>query len=465
MYPFYPMSKKKKIVITSILLVVAGLLWKFLGATPDPQDTEETAIRTAVARIWPLKVVVEATGRVVPEREVEIKCKASGEITNLPVEVSQPVKLGDLLVQLDPVDEERAVKREKAALSASRAKVAQARLNLSIAERDYASEQTRARSAEKSAEAKAQEAEAKLVRITTLFDKKMASLEELEVAKSVSAAAQADWQSAQARVQDLESRKAEVESRQQEISMAEAQAEADQLTLSDAEQRLADTTVLAPIDGVVASRNVQVGQIIASGINNVGGGTAVMTLADLTRIYVLVSVDESDIGKVAAGQAARITVDAFPEEVFKGEVVLVATKGVTTSNVVTFEVKVEVSGDNRTLLKPEMTANVSIVTKDKLDSLLVPVTALERKKGQSWVTILVADGNTNRRQVTIGDSNSEFVEILKGVEVGELVVLAPENGQSRWQADKKEKDDAAKKGGTARTDRFKMRLMGGGHGK
>jgi len=459
------MSKKKKIVITSILLVVAGLLWKFLGATPDPQDTEETAIRTAVARIWPLKVVVEATGRVVPEREVEIKCKASGEITNLPVEVSQPVKLGDLLVQLDPVDEERAVKREKAALSASRAKVAQARLNLSIAERDYASEQTRARSAEKSAEAKAQEAEAKLVRITTLFDKKMASLEELEVAKSVSAAAQADWQSAQARVQDLESRKAEVESRQQEISMAEAQAEADQLTLSDAEQRLADTTVLAPIDGVVASRNVQVGQIIASGINNVGGGTAVMTLADLTRIYVLVSVDESDIGKVAAGQAARITVDAFPEEVFKGEVVLVATKGVTTSNVVTFEVKVEVSGDNRTLLKPEMTANVSIVTKDKLDSLLVPVTALERKKGQSWVTILVADGNTNRRQVTIGDSNSEFVEILKGVEVGELVVLAPENGQSRWQADKKEKDDAAKKGGTARTDRFKMRLMGGGHGK
>ena len=59
----------------------------------------------------------------------------------------------------------------------------------------------------------------------------------------------------------------------------------------------------------------------------------------------------------------------------------------------------------------------------------------------------------------------KFVEILKGVEVGELVVLTPENGQSRWQADKKEKDDSAKKGGNGRTDRFKMRLMGGGHGK
>jgi len=459
------MSMKKKIIIAVILLAVVGLLWKFLRATPDPQETEKTAMRTAIARIWPLKVVVDATGRVVPEREVEIKCKASGEIIKLPVEVSLPVKQGDLLVQLDPVNEDRAVKREKAALSMSRAKVAQARLNLSIAEREYSSEQTRARSAEKSAEAAAQEAAAKLARVSTLLEKKLASHEEFEVSRSVNAAAQADWQSAQARVLDLESLKAEIESRRQEISIAEAQAEADQLTLSDAEQRLADTTVLSPIDGVVASKNVQIGQIIASGINNVGGGTTVLTIADLSRIYVLVSVDESDIGQVAAGQPSRITVDAYPEEVFKGEVVLVATKGGTVSNVVTFEVKVEVSGDNRALLKPEMTANVSIVTKDKLDSLLVPVTALERKRGLSWLTILEKDGNTNRRLVTIGDSNSEFVEILKGVEVGETVVLTPEGGQSRWQSDKKEKDEAPQKGGSAREDRMKMRAMGGSRGK
>lgn len=245
--------------------------------------------------------------------------------------------------------------------------------------------------------------------------------------------------------------------------MAEATAEGDQLSLSDSEQRLADTTILAPIDGVVSSRNVQVGQIIASGINNVGGGTAVLTLADLTRIYVLVSVDESDIGRVATGQPAKITVDAYPEEVFKGEVVLVATKGVNVSNVVTFEVKVEISGDNRALLKPEMTANVSIVTKNKLDSLLVPVTALERKRGLSWLTVLGKDGSSNRRLVTIGDSNSDFVEILKGVEVGEKVVLSPENGQSRWRSDKN--DDSAKKSTSARDDMRKMRLMGGSRSK
>ncbi|MBA3015764.1 MAG: efflux RND transporter periplasmic adaptor subunit [Proteobacteria bacterium] len=457
------MSKTKKIIVFIVALISIILLWEFLKPTPDPSETQNKEVRTAIARIWPLKVVVDATGRVVPEREVEIKCKASGEVITLPVEVSQEVKMGDLLVQLDPADEKRAVQRGKAAVTGSRAKVAQARFNLAIAERDYVSEQSRAQSSEKAAIAKAKEAEAKLARLTQLFDKKMASAEELDVARSVHAVSQAEWQSAIARVQDLESKKAQVNSRRQEITMAEAAAESDQLTLSDAEQRLADTTIVAPIDGVVSSRNVQVGQIIASGINNIGGGTAVLTLADLTRIYVLVSVDESDIGRVATGQPARITVDAYPEQVFKGEVVLVATKGINVSNVVTFEVKVEVSGDNRTLLKPEMTANVSIVTKNKLDSLLVPVTALERKKGLSWLTVLDKDGASNRRLVTIGDSNSEFVEILKGVEVGEKVVLSPENGQSRWRSDKKE--DSTKKAPSARDDMRKMRLMGGSHNK
>jgi len=457
---------KRKILLPLALLIAAFIIWQLVKPSPTSKLSEETSARTAIARIWPLKVVVDATGRVVPEREVEIKCKASGEVTKLPVEVSQAVREGELLVQLDPVDEERAVKRGRAALSMARAKVAQSRLNLAIAERDYASEQTRAISAEKSAQAKAREAEAKEARITTLLEKKMASLEELEGAKSANAAAQADWQSAQARVTDIASKKAEVEARQQDITMAEAQAETETLTLSDAEQRLADTTVTAPIDGVIASRNVQIGQIIASGINNVGGGTTVLTLADLTRLYVLVSVDESDIGRVAAGQPAKITVDAYPDEVFSGEVVLVATKGVTVSNVVTFEVKVEVTGDNRSLLKPEMTANVSIVTKNKLDSLLVPVTALERKKGQSWITVLTKDGTSNRRLVTIGDSNSEFVEIIKGVEIGEVVLLAPEGGQSRWQSDKAEKKDSgAKKSPNARDDRMKMNLMGGSHSK
>ena len=84
------------------------------------------------------------------------------------------------------------------------------------------------------------------------------------------------------------------------------------------------------MDGVVTDRKVQTGTIIASGVSNVGGGTTILTLSDLSRIYVLASVDESDIGKVQVGQPATITVDAYPSMQFAGKVVRIASKGVRT---------------------------------------------------------------------------------------------------------------------------------------
>ncbi|MDA8160903.1 MAG: efflux RND transporter periplasmic adaptor subunit [Desulfobacteraceae bacterium] len=450
------MNKRIAVVIL-IILIVLGLLWKIFKNDASVKKVEAPPEKTAIARIWPFKMLVDATGRVTPEREVAIKCKASGEVVKVPVEMSQAVKKGDLLAQLDPGQEERGVGRAQAELTAARAQAAQARLNLTVAERDLVSEGERAKSAEQAAQAKASEEQAKEGRAEALFAKKMISQEELEAAKSANAAAQAGLKDAQARVRDVGSKKDRVEARRQEVSEATAQVEATRLRLADAEERLADTKILSPLDGVVASCNVQAGQIISSGIDTVGGGTTIMTVDDLSRTYVLVAVDESDIGKVAPGQPAKIRVDAYPDQVFNGEVALVGNRGINNSSMITFEVKVEVKDDKRDLLKPEMTANVSIVTKDKLDSLLVPVSALERRKGLSWVTVKKKDGSTSRRLVVIGDSNSEFVEILKGLEVGERVVLTPEGGLSRWQADRQGKDGQ----GGKRLDRgAKLRLMG-----
>ena len=217
--------------------------------------------------------------------------------------------------------------------------------------------------------------------------------------------------------------------------------------------------MLAPLDGVVAEQNVQVGQIIASGINNVGGGTTVMKLADLSHIYVLVSVDESDIGRIEVGQQAQITVDAHPNAVFPGQVVRVAIKGTIESNVVTFEVKVEVSGLNQQLLKPEMTANVEIVAVEKDGVLLVPVAALERRRHENFVTVRKEDGTTQQRAVQTGASDGEFMEITSGLAEGEEVLIPDEIAQGRWQSDKN------KKGENVRNDVRRMRMMGGGRGR
>jgi HlyD family secretion protein len=185
----------------------------------------------------------------------------------------------------------------------------------------------------------------------------------------------------------------------------------------------------------VSARTVQIGQIIASGINNVGGGTAMLTISDLSHIFVLASVDESDIGGVELDQKVLITADAFPGKRFFGKVVRIAAKGVNVSNVVTFEVRVEVMSDDKALLKPEMTANVEIVVAEKEDVLTLPTRAVVRKAGKTFVALKQADGSIKEDvPVTIGLSSGNDVEVQDGVQENDSVVFKKNDSDSRWKA-------------------------------
>ncbi|MBI5787589.1 MAG: efflux RND transporter periplasmic adaptor subunit [Candidatus Schekmanbacteria bacterium] len=447
---------KKTLLIISLLLVAGGLIWKYYIFAPAADEEKEKQKQPQIVSVkrGDLKVVVEATGRVIPEQEVEIKCKASGEIIKLPVDVSDMVKKGDLLLQLDPDDEERSVKQAEVTLAGSEARLSQSKLNLKIAERDLASERIRSEADLKSAEAKLKETAAKLARAQQLFEKKMISSAELDTIQSGQAQAAADLENARARIDDLKTKEVEINSKREDIEIAVAQVESDQLSLSDARERLKDTKVAAPIDGVVSGKNVQIGQIIASGISNVGGGTTVLSLADLSRIYVLVAVDESDIGKIVNGQPAQIMVDAHPDTIFRGQVMRVATKGTITANVVTFEVKVEVTGENKRLLMPEMTANVEIAADQKHAVLLVPVAAIERRQQNQIVWMSKPDGSLQERTVETGVSDGASLEILSGLMEGEKVILIPEE---EWQEGKEKKPGGA----SAHKDVMRMRMMGG----
>jgi multidrug efflux pump subunit AcrA (membrane-fusion protein) len=448
----------KKLAIAVVLLLAVGAgVWLFWWRGRAASARDKPAAPTSVkAQRGPIRMTVSTSGRVVPNLEVEIKCKASGEVTKLPFDVSDAVKKGDLLVQLDPVDEERSVKRAETSLAVSRARLAQARVKLKTAEADLATERSRAAAALKSSEARAKDARAKRDRVEKLLEQKLTSREEFDTACTSQAAAEADLTAARARVKELETRKLGLETRRQDIKIAEAQVTNDEIALSDARQRLADTKVVAPMDGVVAARNVQTGQIISSGISNVGGGTAVLVLADLSRVFVLASVDESDIGKVAVGQKALITADAHKDRRFFGEVVRVATKGKVVSNVVTFEVKIEVKSRGRSLLKPEMTANVEIVAADRQDAVLVPVQAVGRRRRERYVTVKGAGGKTEERVVKTGVSDGEFMEITEGLEAGETVLVQEGKEASRWRPGS---DQARNR---RRTQRMQMRALGGG---
>lgn len=428
------MWRKKKIVIPAVVILaalVAGGAWVSRGRDkPNPAASEPT---TATVTRGDVRLAVACTGRVVANLDVDIKCKASGEITGLPFDISDEVKKGKLLLELDPVDEQRELSQSQVKLAASQARLVIAQQNLAIAESDLRTARRRAQAALESAQARATDTRAKADRMKQLLAKELCSQEECDTAVTSAAQAEGDLVAAQVAIEELKTQEEALELKHQDIVLAQTQVDSDTIALTQAQDRLADTKVVSPIDGVVVARNVQVGQIIASGVSNVGGGTTVLTLSDLSHLFVLASVDESDIGKVAVGQETIVTADAFPGKTFDGKIVRIATRGVTESNVVTFEVKIEVTGKDRPLLRPEMTANVEIVAAEKFDVLTVPAEAVVRKGRQRFATV-VKGGQKEERTVETGISDGLTTEVVSGLSEGETVLVHSGGGDSRWSA-------------------------------
>ena len=399
------------------------------------------ASRTAAAAVDPSELVpvargtvektVDSAGKVVSNLDVDIKCRASGEVVKLPFDISQHVRKGDLLCQLDPTDEKLAVRQAEAQVAQSTAKLEQAKQNYRTAELNLGTTREKAEAALASAKVRAANLAAKADRQRELIAQQLGSKEDYETAQTDAASAKSDERAAEVAVEELKQQAIQLDYKAQDVKTAEAQAQADQITLDTQRQQLAYTTVDSPLDGTVSALDVQLGSIVASGTGGFSGGTTIMTLSDLSRIFVTATVDESDIGGVAVGQAARVVVDSFPGRTFGGRVVRIATTGVSASNVVTFEVKVEVLDDHKDLLKPQMTGTVTIVEASRPDVLHVPAAAVTRQAGRATVTL--ADGS--KRSVTLGLSGSDEVEVTSGLKAGEPVVLGAEELPTKWKSD------------------------------
>ncbi len=371
----------KTLLALIVLAALAGGGYYYYRQQAEAKEKEAAApkIETAPVERGDLAITVSASGRVEAEREVEIKSKASGEVVQITADISDSVKSGQLLFKLDPTDEERSVAKLKATLSMSKAKLEQVKLGVTAAEEKLAADTARANADLKSAQAERDEFRARLRRARDLYDQKVISREEYDTAVTKGVQTQAALDNAGIKMDDLKVQSLELDKTRQEIPIAEAQVENDTVALEDALQRLRDTEIFAPIDGIVSSRSIQEGFIVASGVSNVGGGTTAMKIIDLSRVYTIAAVDEADIAGVVPGVKATVTADAHKGVEFPGRVVRVAATGLVESNVVTFDVKVEVEGRRKGLLKPEMTTNVLILVDERKNALLVPASAVVRK--------------------------------------------------------------------------------------
>lgn len=391
----------------------------------------EPKIPTAKVELGSIKQSVQATGTMSSNLDVDIKCKAGGQVTKLPLDVSDTVKKGDLLVELDPVDEQPPKDLAEAALAISTSKLASAKANLAIAEMQLVTDKTRASAAVNSTQATTDRAKLRMDRLKGAVAENAATQEDLDQSIADWKVAVANLDLAHVQIDELKREEAALELKRQDVKLCEAQVKSDEVNLSLAKLHLDECKVFAPMDGVISARPIQIGTIISSAISNVGGGTTVLTISDLSRMFSLATVDESDIGAVALGQKVNVTADAYPGKKFTGKVTRIATKGVNVSNVVTFEVQIEILDQKKNLLKPQMTTNVEIVAAEKDKVLTIPNDALSRKKGEKLVTIQKADGTTEDRTVEVGVVAGDKTEIISGLNEGDVVVLR-KGGGDRW---------------------------------
>ncbi len=392
---------------------------------PAPAPAPVCEIRpvpTAAAVRMTLTDSVRAAGRVVANRDVEVKCKASGQVVQLPLEVGDSVKAGEILAQIDPVDEQRKVRQTEIQLTVSKADLAASKELLAIAETNLEIAQRKAEANLRAAESNEANVREKANRMRALLNGKLCSQEEYENAAAAAVQAAASLENTRTGHDELKNQERSLNLKRQDVKQAEAAVARDEITLAIAQDRLRDTRVTAPLDGVVTKRDVQVGQIITSATSTIGGGTTIATLSDLSRIFVCASVGETDIGRLRPDLPVVVTTDAFPGRPFTGKLARIAPCGANIAGAVTFEARIEILDRNRGCLKPEMSATAEIIVEQKKHAVAVPQGALlQAAPGVFCVEVVTKKGAAVPREIQTGLHDGAFVEVLSGLKPGEIV--------------------------------------------
>jgi HlyD family secretion protein len=364
------------------LLAVFGLVAaRGNGKTIDPSRLT-TIERGDVARS------VVATGKIQPLAKVQIKSKASGIVKRLFVDYGDRVKEGQVLAELDKEQLEASVRESEANLLSAQAAWERNKIEAEGPDLPFL----------KSALERARKLYAEgLIAPSILEDAEKAY--ELGINKQTAARSQA--------------------------AVAKAEVEKARASLERAQMDLRYATITSPMNGLVLSRDVEVGDAVSSILVLGSQATLVMTLGDVSEVYVLGKVDEADIGKVYLGQRARIVVESFKDKSFEGKVTKISPLGVEKDNVTTFEVRVSIQNPSGEL-KTNMTANAEIILEEKKGVLLVPESAVlydKDRKPSLEVPDPKADGGLRKVAVTLGISNGVKTELVEGLKEGDKVVL------------------------------------------
>jgi HlyD family secretion protein len=384
------------VAVAFVALVVTGVVIASTGGTKiDPS-------KLAKVERGDLAKSVVATGKIEPITKVEVKSKASGIVKKLYVDYGDHVKKGEILAELDKDEIQARVDQARAQLEASEASLNGSRADLVRARVDAESPDV------------------------PLLKRAFERSQGMAKAGVVSASALDDAQKSYEMALNKQNvAKAQLQVLQAKIGQAQGQVSQDRANLKQLEEQLSYTIIESPLDGIVLSRDVEIGDAVSSILVLGSTATLVMTLGDTSEVYVKGKVDESDIGKVYLGQPARIKVEAFKDKTFTGKVTKISPMGVEKDNVTTFEVRVSINNPEG-MLKAMMTANAEIILDEHKNVLQIPEGAIiydKDKNASVEIPDRKAKDGERKVAVNIGISNGAKTEVLKGLKEGDQVVL------------------------------------------
>jgi len=378
-----------------LVLLAFGLTRLVKGTSIDPNKLAKVT-RADVARS------VVATGKIQPITQVEVKSKASGIVEKLYVDINDRVHKGQELAQLDQQEIVAQVDAQRAQLAGAEANVFTYEANI---EQD-----------------KVNAAAPDLPMYKATLDRNLEMQKQGIVSRQALDDANKDYLAALTR---RDSAQAQIGVDTARLKQARAQVMQSQAGLKQLEEQLGYTTIVAPMDGMILSRDVEIGDAVSSILVLGSTATLVMTEGDIGEVYVQGKVDEADIAHVYLGQPARIKVESFRDRVFHGKVTKIAPLGVEKDNVTTFEVRVSIDNPGGEL-KANMTANAEILLDEHKGVLTVPESAVmyDNQKNAS-VEIPDKSQKEGKRKVpvTVGLSNGSVTEVLSGLKEGDQVVL------------------------------------------
>ncbi len=375
------LSRRRRLVVIAVVLLAAVALASRAFVT---KEAAETRFRTEPVSRGAITASVTATGTVNPLTTVQVGTYVSGPIQALYADFNSRVKQGQLVAKIDPRPFELRVLAAEASLANARARLAKARADLRY-------------------------------KTVTLGRNRRLRAEGIVPDDAIDTAVTA-----------VDQARAELAFQEAGIRQAEAQ-------LEEARVQLGYTDIVSPVDGVVVSRKVDVGQTVAATFQT---PTLFVIAEDLTKMQVNANVSEADIGLVREGQAATFTVDAYPDRDFEGRVVQVRNSPLNVQNVITYDVVIDAPNGDLSL-RPGMTANVEIVTGRRDDALRVPTAALRfrppdqaERNGRAPVGVspqvwVLRDEHPDPVKVETGLADDSYTEILDGaLAEGDLVIVA-----------------------------------------